>query len=336
MAIARAGIKALLPPGLELISGPGCPVCVTAQADIDRAIAAAAGKDVIMTTFGDMLRVPGRQGSLERVKEKGGDVRVVYSCLDALAIAAACPQNKVVFMGIGFETTAPTAALTILEAKKRNINNFYILSDFKLIFPALSALACSDKVRIDGFICPGHVSVITGSRPYQEIAARYRKPCVITGFAEGDILTGIQYLIRQIQKGESKVEIAYKRAVREEGNPQARAALNSVFTVCDAEWRGLGVIRDSGLKLKDEFARFSAERLFKIHLPKSKKVRGCVCGEVLRGIKLPEQCRLLGKRCTPRDPVGPCMVSAEGACAAHYKYSGTIAYKIPSPHRGEG
>ncbi|MFH1245555.1 MAG: hydrogenase formation protein HypD [Candidatus Omnitrophota bacterium] len=320
VAIARAALKPLLPPWIELISGPGCPVCVTAQADIDRAIETAAQKDVIMTTFGDMLRVPGRRGSLERTRGKGSDVRVVYSCLDALNIACANPQKKIVFMGIGFETTSPTVALTILEAKKRDVQNFYILSNFKLIFPALAALAQSDKARIDGFICPGHVSVITGSLPYQQITARYGKPCVITGFTEQDIVRGIKYLVRQIQKGECKVEIAYKRVVKKEGNPKARAVLNSVFTVCDAQWRGLGMIPGSGLKLKEEFAEFSAERCFKIHIPKSREYKGCMCGEILQGLKLPAQCGLFGKQCTPQNPLGPCMVSSEGACAAHYIY----------------
>lgn len=320
MTIARAGIKRLLPNSIELISGPGCPVCVTSQEDIDRAIETAKQKDVIMATFGDMLRVPGSRGSLKKAKASGADVRVVYSCLDALNIARDNPDKKVVFMGIGFETTSPTVAAAIKQAKTKRIKNFFVLSSFKLIFPALAALAQSKKVRIDGFICPGHVSVITGSTPYEMIARRYKKPCVITGFDEIDIFQGIKCLIEQINYGKFKAEIAYKRAVTKDGNIKARQMLNSVFTVSDSQWRGLGLIKRSGLKLRKEFQKFSAEREFKIDLPKIVKPKGCICGEVLQGIRAPRQCRLFRKRCTPQNPIGPCMVSSEGSCAAAYRY----------------
>jgi len=320
MAIAKAGIRELLPSSIELISGPGCPVCVTSQNDIDRAIEIARIKDVIMTTFGDMMRVPGTRGSLEEVKRRGPDVRVVYSCLDALHIARNNPGKSVVFMGIGFETTSPTVAETILQAKSQGIKNFFVLSDFKLIFPALFALAQSEKIRIDGFICPGHVSVITGSRPYEKLAKRYKKPCVITGFDEIDIIKGIKRLIGQIRTRTYKVEIEYKRAVKKEGNIKARRILDSVFTVCDSEWRGLGAIKRSGLKLRKEFKDFSAEKEFKIKLPKAVAPKGCICGELLQGISSPSECELFKKVCTPQNPVGPCMVSSEGTCAAFYRY----------------
>lgn len=320
MAVARAGIRKLLPDSVELISGPGCPVCVTSQSDIDRAIEIARIKNVIMATFGDMLRVPGTKSSLEQVKRQGADVRVVYSCLDALNIASDNPEKKVVFMGIGFETTSPTIAATIQQAKRKRIKNFFILSNFKLIFPALVALAQSKDVQVNGFICPGHVSVITGSRPYEKVAAGYKIPCVITGFDEIDIIKGIKRLIEQIRGQRYTAEIEYKRAVKREGNIRARQILNSVFTVCDTRWRGLGLIKKSGLKLRKEFKQFSAESKFKVKTPKPVKQKGCVCGEVLQGIKSAKDCRLFRKRCTPQNPVGPCMVSSEGTCAAFYKY----------------
>jgi len=320
MAIARAGLKEVLPPSIELISGPGCPVCVIAQEDIDRAVEIAKIKDVIMVTFGDMMRVPGTKNSLEGVKRLGADVRVVYSCLDALNIACDNHDKKIVFMGIGFETTSPTVAATIKEAKGRKVKNFFVLSGFKLIFPALRALCESKKVRVDGFICPGHVSVITGSAPYEKIASRYKKSCVITGFDEVDVIKGIKSLVNQIKNHQHKVEIAYKRAVRKEGNTKARRVLTSVFAVSDSTWRGLGVIKKSGLKLKKEFREFCAEKKFKVNLPKPTKVKACACGEVLQGIKRPRDCKLFKKRCTPQNPVGPCMVSSEGTCAAYYKY----------------
>lgn len=320
MAIARAGIKKLLPKGIELVSGPGCPVCVTGQNDIDRAVEISRIKGVIMTTFGDMMRVPGTRGSLEKMKREGHEVRVVYSCLDALNIAKRNPQKKVVFMGIGFETTSPTIAATILKAKKEKIRNFFILSNFKVIFPALETLAGSERIKIDGFICPGHVSVITGSLPYEKTARRYKKPCVITGFDTIDILKGIKRLVEQIKNHEYKVEITYKRAVKPKGNVTARKILNSVFEIDDSEWRGLGVIKKSGLKLREKYRDFDAEKKFKIKVPKTHKMHGCICGEILQGIKSPRNCKLFRKLCTPQNPIGPCMVSSEGTCAAYYKH----------------
>jgi len=322
MAIARSGIKKLLPEEIELISGPGCPVCVTAQEDIDRAIEIAGIKNVIITSFGDMIRVPGSSISLEDTRLSGADVRMVYSCMDALSLAQNDPSKKVVFIGVGFETTAPTIAATVLEAKKRKVKNFFVLSDFKVVFPALEVIASSDKVKVDGFICPGHVSVITGSAPYEDIAVRYKMPCVITGFEDNDILKGIRALVEQVKKGKSEVGIEYRRAVTRNGNTKAKKVLNKVFELENAQWRGIGEIKNSGLKFRKEYTEFDAKKHFKIKIHKTVPPKGCICGEVLQGIKKPSECGLFGKKCTPRSPVGPCMVSSEGTCAAWFKYGG--------------
>lgn len=321
MAIARSGIREILPEEIELISGPGCPVCVTPQSEIDRAIEIAKKKDVILATFGDMMRVPGTKESLSDAKRDGADVRIVYSPLDALILARHIRNKSIVFMGIGFETTSPTIAATILKAKKEKVKNFSILSNFKVLFPALAALSESDKIKIDGFICPGHVSVITGISPYKDFVKRYKKPCVITGFEEVDIIRGITRLIDQIKNNKFKVEIEYKRAVKEKGNIKARRMIEKVFDFKDSEWRGLGKIKRSGLKLKTEYKNFDAEKIFKVQLPKPIKRKGCICGEVLTGLKKPVDCKLFKGVCTPQSPVGPCMVSSEGTCAAHYKYN---------------
>lgn len=322
MAIARSGIKKALPGNIELISGPGCPVCVTPQKDIDRAVKIACVKNVIMTTFGDMMRVPGACGSLESIKSEGKDVRVIYSCMDALGIAKENPDKNIVFMGVGFETTSPTIAAAILKADKENLHNFFVLSNFKILFPALRAIAGSEKVKIDGFICPGHVSVITGSIPYEEIAHTCKRPCIITGFEPDDILKGIKRLITMVKKGEFAVDIEYKRAVKKKGNPAALRALNTVFQPADSAWRGLGLIKKSGLRLRKRYERFDAERKFKIKVSDSSPLKGCMCGKVLTGEKNPSDCRLFKKICSPRNPIGPCMVSSEGTCAAYYKYGG--------------
>ncbi|MGB2705854.1 MAG: hydrogenase formation protein HypD [Candidatus Omnitrophota bacterium] len=320
MAIARAGIKKVLPKNVELVSGPGCPVCVTAQSDIDKAIEVARRKDVIMATFGDMMRVPGTQASLEEMKRRGSDVRVVYSCPDALDIARKNGRKNVVFMGIGFETTSPTVAATILKTRAEKVRNFFVLSSFKLIFPALEAISASRKLNIDGFICPGHVSVITGSAPYEKVAKRYKKPCVITGFETIDILKGIKRLVKQVRAKRHSVEIEYRRAVKEEGNRTARKILNSVFKAEDSEWRGLGIIKKSGLKLRKKYSAFDAEKKFKVKVKTTCTPRGCICGEILHGIKSPPDCKLFRRICNPQNPVGPCMVSSEGTCAAYYRY----------------
>lgn len=320
MAIARFGIKKVVPSNIELVSGPGCPVCVSSQKDIDRAIEIALKKNVITATFGDMMRVPGSRLSLEEIKRKGADIRVVYSPLDALKAAEDNPGKKVVFMGVGFETTAPLVASTILEAEKKKISNFFVLSNFKILFPALEIIAGSVNLKVDGFICPGHVSVITGSEPYEVVARRYKKPCVITGFEAADILKGIKMLMRQIRSGKPAVEIEYKRAVDRKGNVTARKILNRVFEPSDAQWRGLGIIKDSGLCLRKRFRNFDGEKKFKVNIPKTKSVKGCICGDIMQGAKTPADCKIFGKSCTPERPIGPCMVSSEGSCAARYKY----------------
>jgi hydrogenase expression/formation protein HypD len=320
MAIARAGIKELLPKTIELVSGPGCPVCVTAQVDIDRAIAIAQKKDVILATFGDMMRVPGSEGSLEKAKRTGADVRMVYSCLDALTVARQNPKKRVIFLGVGFETTSPTVAATILQAKQDKVANFYVLSNFKLIFPALKAIAANPCMRIKGFLCPGHVSVITGTGTYQDIARRYKIPCVITGFEAADIMKGIERLLHQIRSNEHKVEIEYTRAVSTSGNTKARAVLNRVFYAADSQWRGLGLIPQSGLAFRKEFRALDADKAFSIKIKKIKPEGPCLCAKVLQGLKIPTDCRLFVKSCTPLHPIGPCMVSSEGACAAYFKY----------------
>jgi len=320
MAIARAGIKKLLPPEITLLSGPGCPVCVTAIQDIDRALAVSRQKGVILATFGDMMRVPGSRGSLQDLKSEGCDIRVVYSCLDALDIAERHPRNEVVFLGVGFETTSPTVAATVLAARGKGVRNFSVLSYFKLIFPALEALLVSEAVRIDGFICPGHVSVITGSRPYEKIVRRFKRPCVITGFEPADILKGIGTLIRAHRSRRPCVVIEYRRAVRPDGNAKARRLLDTVFEPATAAWRGLGVIKKSGLAFRSAFKDFDAARRWPVRAAAAGEPAGCLCAAVLRGIKTPAECRLFRKRCTPQHPVGPCMVSSEGTCAASYHY----------------
>jgi hydrogenase expression/formation protein HypD len=318
VAIARYSIRAALPPGVRLISGPGCPVCVTPQAQIDHFIALGQLGRVTLATFGDMLRVPGSERTLEQARAEGVDVLVVYSPMDAVAFAERSPERQVIFFGIGFETTAPTVALALTEAKRRGLRNFSVLSAHKTIPPALAALTSAD-VAIDGFLCPGHVSVIIGSDAYQPIAAR-GKPCVVAGFEPADILRSLHLLLQQLIDGRSEVEIEYRRAVTPEGNRKAQDMLARVFRPADARWRGIGVIPGSGLDIADELADFDAARRFTVELPPTREPAGCRCGDVLRGAIDPQQCPLFGRTCTPANPVGSCMVSSEGACQAHYRY----------------
>ncbi len=320
VSISKSGIRQVLPEHVSLLSGPGCPVCVTANRDIDKAIAIAERSDVIFTTFGDMMKVPGSYSNLAEKKADGADIRVVYSTFDALKIAKNNPDRKVVFFAVGFETTAPTIALSILEAQKRDIENYFIYSVHKLVPPAMAALLSLGEVKLDGFICPGHVSVVIGSKPYEFIAKDYKIPCVITGFEPIDILQSISMLVKQVENGEAKVEIGYKRGVSSLGNTKAQEVMKKVFEVCDAEWRGIGVIPESGLSLRTNFEGFDASKIFDVDVPPTKEPVGCSCGEILRGVKLPCDCKLFGKACTPENPVGPCMVSTEGSCAAYYRY----------------
>ncbi|MBF0259932.1 MAG: hydrogenase formation protein HypD [Desulfamplus sp.] len=322
MSIFRHGIRSVLPDNIELLSGPGCPVCVTAQQDIDAFVDLAMIKDVILTTFGDLIKVPGTFSSLQKEKASGKDIRIIYSVFDCLEIAAANPDKEVVFCGVGFETTTPTVAASILMAAERGIENFSVHSAHKLTPPALSALMETQGVDIDGFILPGHVSVITGINGYRDVFEKYRVPSVIAGFEPVDILKAILILAKQNISGIPKLENGYERAVSEEGNPKARHIMNQVFEPDDSVWRGIGKIPQSGMKLKDIYSKFNALEKFGIELKQRPEPAGCACGQILMGLKTPQQCVMYGKRCTPADPVGPCMVSSEGSCAAYYRYKG--------------
>jgi hydrogenase expression/formation protein HypD len=323
VTIFRYGIRQALPETLEMVSGPGCPVCVTANADLDKAIALSRIPEVIITTFGDMLKVPGSRSSLEEAKAVGADVRTVYSTLDALKIAGENPDRAVIFLGIGFETTAPTVAASILKAKETGIGNYYVLSLHKLCPPAIRAILDSGEVRLGGLICPGQVSVIIGARPWELVAHDYHIPCVISGFEPLDILQAVSMLVAQVESKEARVEIAYRRGVRPEGNPEALKIMEAVFEPGPARWRGLGEIPGSGLKLRSKYQKFDAELAFDIATEPAQEPAGCLCGEVLRGVKTPLHCSLFAKACTPEHPVGPCMVSSEGSCSAYYLYGGS-------------
>jgi hydrogenase expression/formation protein HypD len=324
VTIFRYGIRQALPPNLEMVSGPGCPVCVTASADLDKAIALSRVPGVIITTFGDMLKVPGSRASLEEAKAEGANVRLVYSTIDALRIASDNPDRSVVFLGIGFETTAPTVAASILRARERGIKNYYVLSLHKLCPPAIRAILDSGEVRLDGLICPGHVSTVIGARPWEAVAREYHIPGVISGFEPLDVLQAVSMLVAQVEGGKARVEIAYRRGVRPEGNPEALRVMEQVFETGPAQWRGLGEIVGSGLRLRGEYQEFDAERAFNIVTEAAREPEGCLCGEILRGVKMPLDCSLFGRACTPEHPVGPCMVSSEGSCAAYYLYGGSL------------
>jgi hydrogenase expression/formation protein HypD len=322
-AILRYGIRQLVPRTVELMSGPGCPVCVTATADLDKAIAAAHLPGVITTTFGDMIRVPGSYSSLQEAKAEGADVRIVYSTMDAVGIAKANPEKSVIFIGIGFETTAPTIAASILEAQQKKIENFHVLSLNKLTPPVIKALLDSGEIKLDGIVCPGHVSVIIGSHPYEFIPRDCGVACVISGFEPLDILLCIDKLVEQIERAEPKVEIAYPRGVKPEGNKKARQLMEDVFEIGEANWRGIGIVPQSGLRIRREYERFDADKAFSVRPKPPKEPKGCRCGDVIRGAATPLECRLFREVCTPESPVGPCMVSSEGACAAYYQYGAT-------------
>ena len=320
MAIFRHGIRSLLPETIELVSGPGCPVCVTAMEEIDRAVKLAQTQGVIVTTFGDMIRVPGSTSSLQMAQAEGAMVKMVYSTFDALKIASQNRDREVVFLGVGFETTAPTVAAAIQTAQRGGTDNFTVLSAHKLLPPAMDALLSSENVMVDGFICPGHVTTIIGTSSYEKVVAQYHTPCVVTGFEPVDILQGILMLVEQIEAGESRVEIQYVRGVSPEGNPGALALMEKVFEPCDARWRGLGNIPESGLAIRSSFAVHDAQNRFDLTVPEAKEPVGCLCATVLRGAATPPECKLFRNVCTPGTPVGPCMVSSEGTCAAYFKY----------------
>jgi len=317
MNIFRFGLKDILPKNIRLISGPGCPVCVTPNEFIDKAIWLANRDDVIIATFGDMFKVPGSRSSLEKEKARGARIKMVYSSIDALSLAKSNPDKEVVFLGIGFETTVPTVAQSILIAKKENIKNCSVLCGHKTMPEALKVLAEDKDVNIDGFLLPGHVSTIIGSKPYEFLAKKFGKKCVIAGFEPVDILQAILMLIRQKTP---KVEIQYTRITDESGNALAQKRIEKVFRKTRSAWRGIGLIDGSGLEIRNEFSEFDAESKFNPKVEDPMEDKGCFCGQILRGMKTPFDCRLFGKVCKPENPVGACMVSSEGTCAAYYKY----------------
>lgn len=321
MSIFRHGIRSVLPGTITLLSGPGCPVCVTAQKDIDAFIEFSKLKDVIVTTFGDLIKVPGSVSSLGRQKAEAADVRIVYSVFDAVRIASENKDKEVVFCGVGFETTIPTIAAGILMAKGQGLTNFSVYSANKLTPPALAALMETKGIEINGFILPGHVSVITGTKAYLSTFEKYDIPSVIAGFEPIDILQAILILIEQNERGRPALVNAYPRAVSDEGNTKAKQIMEEVFELCHATWRGIGEIPFSGMGLKKSYEAFDAALKFNMNLPDVPEPKGCACGQILMGLKTPEECGLYKKKCTPMTPVGPCMVSSEGSCAAFYKYS---------------
>jgi len=318
-AIHRFGIPSLLPPGIRLISGPGCPVCVTAATYIDQLIALSFISGVTVATFGDLMRVPGTAGSLSEARAEGADIRVVLSAYEALEIARSDHDLKVVFPAIGFETTAPGTAVTVQQAAAEGTENFFILNAHKVMPPAMEEIIKGGS-HIDGFICPGHVSVITGSSVFEFIPDKYKLGCVITGFEPTDILSALLMLIRQVNYHNPAVEIQYNRAVTPTGNIKAQSYMNEVFEPCDAEWRGLGVIPSGGLSLRSKYNGFDAGASFNIEVAHNEPDTVCLCGNILKGISTPDECTLFSSVCTPDHPSGACMVSDEGACNAFYKY----------------
>ncbi|MBI4665442.1 MAG: hydrogenase formation protein HypD [Nitrospinae bacterium] len=326
MSIYRHGLRSMFPENVKMVSGPGCPVCVTPVGYVDMAIELARTPGVIITTFGDMMRVPGTSSALQKERGAGKDVRVVYTALDALTVAANNKNNEVVFLGVGFETTAPSIASTIIMAKKLGITNFSVLCAHKVMPEPMEALT-SGQLKLDGYMCPAHVSAIIGEEGYRPIAGKYGVPCVITGFEPLDILRGVIMLVRQVADGRAEVENEYNRVVLPEGNRKAQAILADVFVKSSAVWRGLGPIPDSGLAIAPKYEAYDAAKKFGIVEPPSRENPACVCGEILKGLKGPQDCPLFGKACVPENPIGACMVSSEGTCAAHYRYgAGALAH----------
>ncbi len=320
MSIFRYGLRDLFPSGLAMVSGPGCPVCVTSQRDIDTAIAMSKMPGVILTTFGDLVRVPGTTSSLNSARANGAKVEIVYSPLDSLRIAKENPNQITVFLAIGFETTIPAVAATVKEAERTGTQNICFFIMHKLMPPALKALLADPELGIDGLLCPGHVSTIIGMKAYEPIAKRFRIPCVIAGFEPADILKGLILLSDQVNKGRAEVQNAYTRAVLPEGNKRAIETIYQVFEPSDASWRGLGTIPGSGLKFNTRYSNFDALKRLEVDIEDVPEPRGCLCGEILKGKKTPPDCPLFAMRCTPLNPVGPCMVSNEGSCAAYFRY----------------
>jgi hydrogenase expression/formation protein HypD len=325
MAAFRSGLRQLLPESVHLVSGPGCPVCVTDTSYLDAAIELCRRPDVIIATFGDLVRVPGSDSSLEHERAAGATVRIVYSPTDALVLARECPSKKVVFLGVGFETTAPAVASAIFRAAADEVKNFSVLCAHKTMPQAMDALLRDQQVDIDGFLCPGHVSVITGTQMYRFICEQYRIPCVVSGFEPWDMLWSVGMLLRQIAEGRAEVENEYTRSVDEHGNAAAQKLLAEVFEPCDAAWRGIGTIAGSGLAIREKYARFDAAKQLSVTFHEAHVNPVCKCGSILRGLRTPLDCPLFGRACTPANPIGPCMVSSEGTCAAYFKYHWSAA-----------
>ena len=319
-AILRFGIRKLLPAEVEMLSGPGCPVCVTSSTDLDRAIALSRIPGVILTTFGDMVRVRGTQGTLQSERVRGADVRIVYSPLDALKLAEKHPHRPVIFLGVGFETTAPGVAASVLEAEAKALKNYFVFSLHKLTPPATQAILNAGEVRLSGILGPGHVTTVIGTDAWEFLASQYGVPIAVAGFEPLDILRAISMLADQIGKGRARVDNAYSRSVLPQGNHTALTIMNRVFEVSDAEWRGLGILTRSGLRLREMYAPFDASKAFQIAVSSSGEPPGCRCGEVLRGLLIPTECSLFRRVCNPENPVGPCMVSSEGACSAYLQF----------------
>jgi hydrogenase expression/formation protein HypD len=321
VAIFRYGLKALLPGNLKLVSGPGCPVCVTSRADIDRILALCDVPSAIVATYGDMIKVPGSHMNLGERRARGADVRVVYSSYDAIELARKHPKRKVFFIGIGFETTAPSTAAAVLKAAEIGLDNFHVLCLHKLTPPVIGALL-KDGTEVDGFICPGHVCAIIGARPLEPVAREWGKPCVVAGFEPGDVLQAVLMLVRQLEAGESRVDIEYARGVSYDGNANALATMDRVFDAASSEWRGIGMVDHTGLVFRSDFGCFDAAPFIDRNIAPVPDPPGCRCGDVLRGRISPPDCPLFRKACTPERPVGPCMVSSEGSCATYYQYAG--------------
>ena len=319
--IFKYGIEDLLPPNIEMIHGPGCPVCVIPLGRVDDSISIALQPNVIFTTFGDMMRVPGSKTNLIDAKAAGADVRMVYSPLDALKIAKQNPERHVTFLALGFETTAPSTAMTVLQAAKDGVENFSVFCNHITIIPALKAMLDSPDLRLDGFVGPGHVSTVIGTRPYEFVPRDYRKPLVVTGFEPLDVLQSVYMIVKQIVEGRAEIENQYGRVVSRDGNLKAMEAIFEVFEPRDYfEWRGLGSIARSGMKVRSKYERFDAELKFNVPGLRIADPKACQCGEILKGVKKPWECKVFGTACTPETPIGSCMVSSEGACAAYYNF----------------
>ena len=319
-AIIKSGLDQLLPPQIDLVHGPGCPVCVTPVGYVDHAVALARRPDTFIATFGDMVRVPGSSSSLIREQAKGAQIKIVYSPLDAVSLAERNPEKEIIFLGVGFETTTPTIAGAVLTAEKKKLKNFSVLTSHKTMPAPMAVLISDPELEVDGYLCPAHVSAIIGSDAYKPLVDAYKVPAVITGFEPLDVLQGIAMLAKQVVNGEAKVETQYSRVVRPEGNPKAREILYQVFQPCSARWRGIGDIPDSGLELRPEYEAFNAASKLPVEVEEPREHAGCLCGEILKGKVRPTDCDLFKTICTPEDPVGACMVSSEGTCAAEYKY----------------